>query len=91
MFKELYELAKQLLGLAQDMRQNKAEIKELRQELRELSAAVQWLGQEIRRVSENDAHERDKLVLSLENQLLKNQRALPPKPRIPKKRKKEKK
>jgi len=89
MFKQLYELAKQLLGLAQDMRQNKTEIKELRQELRELSSAVQTLAHEIHRVSENDAHEREKLVLRLENQLLRHERLLPSgKPRTQKKEKK---
>ncbi|MGA9767915.1 MAG: hypothetical protein WBV94_02675 [Blastocatellia bacterium] len=47
MFKQLYDLIKQLLLLAQDTQQNKAEIKELRQELKELTSVVQRLAYEI--------------------------------------------
>ena len=54
-----------------------AEIKELRQELKDLIAVVQRLAYEIHRASENEAHEREKLVLRLENELLKFERRLP--------------
>ncbi len=77
MFKQLYDLVKQLLLLARETQQNKAEIKELRQELKDLTAIVQRLAYEIHRTSENEAHEREKLVLRLENDLLKFERRLP--------------
>ena len=77
MFKQLYDLVKQLLLLARETQQNKAEIKELRQELKDLTAVVQRLAYEIHRTSENEAHEREKLVLRLENELLKFGRRLP--------------
>jgi predicted nucleic acid-binding Zn-ribbon protein len=77
MFKQLYDLIKQLLLLARETQQNKAEIKELRQELKDLTTVVQRLAYEIHRTSENEAHEREKLVLRLENELLKFERRLP--------------
>ena len=77
MFKQLYDLIKQLLLLTQETQRNKAEIKELRQELKELTSVVQRLAYEIHRTGENDAHEREKLVLRLENELLKFERRLP--------------
>jgi hypothetical protein len=77
MLKKLYELAKQLFVLIQESQQNKSEIKELRQELKELTAAVQRIAYEVHRLGENDAHEREKLALRLENELLKFERRLP--------------
>lgn len=76
MFTQLYELIKQLLLIARETQQNKAEIKELRHELKELTTIVQRLAFEIHRTSENEAHEREKLVLRLENHLLKYERRL---------------
>jgi predicted nucleic acid-binding Zn-ribbon protein len=78
MFKQLYDLVKQLLLLTRETQQNKTEIKELRQEFKELTAVVQRLAYEIHGTSENEAHEREKLVLRLENELLKFERRLPP-------------
>ena len=77
MLKKLYELAKQLFVLIQESQRNKNEIKELRQELKELTAAVQRVAYEVHRLGENDEHEREKLALRLENELLKFERRLP--------------
>ena len=60
MLKELYDLLKRLLLVAHESQQNKTEIKELRQEIKDLTAVVQRLAYEIHRVSENEAHEREK-------------------------------
>jgi hypothetical protein len=76
MFKQLYDLLKQMLVLARETQQNKAEIKELRQELKELTSVVQRLVYEVHRTGENEAHEREKLALRLENELLKFERRL---------------
>ncbi len=53
------------------------EIKELRQELDDLTSAVERLAYEVRRNRENEAHEREKLVLRLENELLKFEHRIP--------------
>ena len=51
----------------------------MRQEMRDLTNAVQRLAYEVHRVSENEAHEREKMALRLENALLRSkQRRLPP-------------
>lgn len=76
MLKQLYELAKQLLSLARDTQENKAQIRELQDQVEELTAAVQWIAYELRRVDENNAHEREKLGLRLENALLRFERRL---------------
>lgn len=77
MLKQIYDLLKRLLLVAHESQQNKTEIKELRQELKDLTAVVQRLAYEIHRVSENEAHEREKMALRLENELLKFERGLP--------------
>lgn len=89
MLKKLYELAKQLFLLVEESQRNKTEIKELRQELKELTAVVQRLVYEVHRIGENDAHEREKLALRFENEMLKLDRRLPS--ATPKSSKKEKK
>jgi uncharacterized protein YoxC len=70
--------------LTQRTEQNQIEIEELRQELKELSAAVKELNTtvqrliyELHRVSENERHEREKMALRLENEMLKFERRLP--------------
>lgn len=64
--------------LAEDTKQNKTEIRELRQQLDNLTATVQRLAFELQRRTEHEAHEREKFVLKVENQLLKSGRQLPP-------------
>jgi len=76
MWKQLYEWAKWLVLLAQETRQNRADIKELQQQLEELTTAVQALAYEVRRSKENESHEREKLVLRLENELLRFEQRL---------------
>jgi hypothetical protein len=78
MWKKLYEVVKRLFLLTQAVEKQSKEIAELRQELRDLSAIVQRLEFESKRVSDREGHEREKLELRLENQLLKFQRRLPP-------------
>jgi predicted nucleic acid-binding Zn-ribbon protein len=76
MWKQIYEALKQILLLTQQTEQNRVEIKELRQELDDLTSAVERLAYEVRRDRENGAHEREKLVLRLENELLKFERRI---------------
>ena len=70
MWKKLLDYFAHLLTLAEATRQNKAEIKEIRRELRDLTAAVQSLAHEQRSNRSEQRHEMEKLVLRLENELL---------------------
>lgn len=76
MWKQIFDMAKRLLLLAEDTKRNRDEIKELRQELRNLTAAVERLAYELHRVSEKDDHEREKIELKLDNALLRFERRL---------------
>jgi hypothetical protein len=78
MLRQLYDYARRLLLLKEQTEKNTADIKEIRQELKDLTAAVQRLAYEVQRTRENEAHEREKMVLRLENTLLRFGRGLPP-------------
>jgi archaellum component FlaC len=56
---------------------NTEEIKELQREVRELHSWLERLAYEIKRTQDEDRHEREKLALRLENELLKFERRLP--------------
>jgi len=78
MWKKLYEVLSRLFGLALKVERHDKEIMELRLELRDLTAAVQRLAYQIQRINEREIHEREKIELRLENQLLRFERRLPP-------------
>ena len=82
MWKKLLELFRSQVFLARDVQENKENVARLRQEFDELSDLVERLqyelGGEIRGLREEERHEREKLVLRLENALLKFERHLPP-------------
>ena len=77
MWKQLLSLAARFWRLADESHRNSTEIKELRQQLDELTDKVHALAFELRRVAEHDGHEREKLALRLENELLRFERRLP--------------
>ncbi|HXD30079.1 MAG TPA: hypothetical protein VN643_03115 [Pyrinomonadaceae bacterium] len=77
MWTKVVDLARVLFTFSEGLQQNRADIKELQRELRDLTSVVQQLSHEIRRVAENDSHEREKLGLRLENEMLKFERRLP--------------
>jgi len=52
--------------------------KELQREVRQLSTAVQLIVREMQHQRENEAHEREKMALRLENEMLKFEKRLPP-------------
>lgn len=79
MWKQILDMAKRLFVLAEDTKRNHDEIKELRAEMRRLTAAVERLAYEIHRVSERETSEREKLILQLDNRLLKFEKLLPAK------------
>lgn len=75
MWKQLYEWGKWILFLAQETRQNRADMKDLQGEVEKLTAAMQRLAYEVQRNKENEAHEREKMMLKLENEMLRRQLA----------------
>ncbi len=78
MWRNLFNFTGRLWSLLEDAQQNKTEIKELRHELRDLAVQVRAVVYDVRRVAETDAHEREKMLLRLENELLRFERRLPP-------------
>ncbi|HXU36716.1 MAG TPA: hypothetical protein VN937_10160 [Blastocatellia bacterium] len=77
MWKKLYEVVSRLFALTQKVERHDKEILGLRQEAKDLTAVVQRLVYEIQRISDRETHERDKMQLRLENQLLRFERRLP--------------
>ncbi len=77
MWKKLYEVLSRLLALTQKVERHDKEILGLQQEVKNLTVVVQRLVYEIQRISDRETHERDKMQLRLENQLLRFERRLP--------------
>lgn len=84
MWKQFIEAIKQILFLTQQTEKNREETKELRHQVREMASALERLAYEVHRIGEkvdyanrNEAQEREKLELRLENRLLKFERQLP--------------
>ena len=77
MFKQLGELLTSLLFIARDTRENKEALTQLRREMNELATAVEKLSFEIQRSHDREKLEREKLVLQLENSILRLERRLP--------------
>jgi hypothetical protein len=87
MWNKFFELARWILLLTENTQKVRADLNTLQQDFkrhveksetedRELRAALERLAYEVRRVSEHDEHEREKLLLRIENQLLRL--SLPP-------------
>ena len=81
MWNKLFEIARWIILFAENSKQVRADVNALQQEVkrqndnaeareRELHAAIERLVYEIRRVAEHDENEREKLLLKIENQLL---------------------
>ena len=88
MWKQLYEIANLLFNLGKDLQQNRNDIKLLetemrdltetmQNEIRQLKTAIQHLAYEVQRSKENEAHEREKLALRLEVEMLRAVKQLP--------------
>lgn len=78
MLKSLIEVMKQLLGLAKDTQENRDDIRALQTRLEMVTETLHQVVFELQRVRENEAHEREKMGLRLENVLLRSERSLPP-------------
>jgi len=78
MWKKLYELVERLIRLSQRVSGQERRTEELRQEVRELTRMMNRVVVEINRLSDNQASERERMQLWVENQMLKFERRLPP-------------
>jgi hypothetical protein len=78
MFKQTTEFVGSLLFLSRDTRENKEAIEQLRREMHEMADKLEKLAFEIQRINDREKLEREKLVLQLENALLRIERRLPP-------------
>ena len=76
--KTLFTLVSKVSALVRDNDQTKEQVKVLQQEMEQLSRQVALLAFDLQRVSENELHEREKMALRFENELLKFERRLPP-------------
>jgi hypothetical protein len=88
MWKEFFELLKQIITLGKELDQNRADMKEMRRDLLNLTLVVQRLSDEIKMNSQKEGDEREKNILRLQNELLKFEKMLPPKPKAAKPTKK---
>ncbi len=91
MWKDLIEFTKAVFFLQRDTQQNKEDIKkcernieilqqdvkDIRKEFAKLTVILERLAFEIQRVSDRETSEREKIVLQLENEMLKFERRLP--------------
>ena len=78
MFRSTLEVLLQLLGLANDTKESKEKIKTIHSQMDDMAKLIQTSFYEIGRVEENEAHEREKMALRLENALLRSDRNLLP-------------
>lgn len=68
MLEKLFQAIRDIVFLSEQSRRNTEEIKEIRKRIEDLTLVVERLAFEIQRTRENEAHEREKLVLRLEKQ-----------------------
>lgn len=76
MLEKIVQTTASLLRLAQDVHQNRGEIKELRAEFRDLVTAVEGLKVRMEQVDAREERERQMIVLQLENMLLRSREVL---------------
>jgi hypothetical protein len=87
MFKAIFDNLRFLFTFVEEVRRLRSEQKELRQAVEDmekgylvLSGAVREIAKDFSHLKESEQHEREKLLLRLENELLKFERRLPSSP-----------
>ncbi|MCI0523899.1 MAG: hypothetical protein L0Y75_01430 [Acidobacteria bacterium] len=80
MWRQFFELFRQVLTLTEDTQRNRAEIKELREQNQALTIFVHKLASRIEHIESEGKHEREKTLLQLQNALLQFEKRLPPAP-----------
>jgi hypothetical protein len=86
MLKQFVEYVLDLLNTARDTRSNKEAIAQLRREFDELTKAVERISFQLRGLREEERLEREKLVLQIENALLRMEKRLPSSPDVKKRK-----
>ena len=74
MWKLLADFAKRIAFLTQDTQKNKTDIADLQEQVQELTEKIRLMAYENRRDRENAEHKYEKLILRLENTLLRAER-----------------
>jgi predicted nucleic acid-binding Zn-ribbon protein len=77
MWEKIWDLVTKTVTLAKQTDQNTTDIKELQREMREMHSWLERPAYEVQKTRDDDRHEREKLALRLENELLKFERRLP--------------
>lgn len=77
MIKELTQIFRDLAYFTELGRRNNDELKDLRNRHHDLALGIQQLAMEMERLRENEAHEREKLFLKVENLLAKSEQKKP--------------
>lgn len=77
MWKQLGEFFKHVLFLTQETQKNQDDIRRLEQEMREVKDALKLLAFEVSKLRDNEQHEREKMALRFEIELLRSGRQLP--------------
>ena len=75
---DLLNALKSIVVIADDLKRQDAEIKEMRRELRDLTIIVHALAQDIKNSKEQATQKYENLLLEIENRLLRSEKALPP-------------
>lgn len=90
MVEKIIQIIKDIVFLSEQARRNAEETKELRKRVEDLTLLCERLAFEIQRTRENEAHEREKLLLRLEKGEPKSEKLLPQKKAKPKTKRKPK-
>jgi len=77
MWKQLAEFFQHVLFLTQETQKNQEDISRLVQEMREVKDALTLLAFEVSKLRDNEQHEREKMALRFELELLRSGRQLP--------------
>jgi len=77
LFKQFLEYARYIFSLTSRIEQSQSEVKQLRQEVERLTDMVQNLAYDVRYSLNDEKHEREKIMLKVENELLRFERRLP--------------
>jgi hypothetical protein len=77
MWEKFWNVVAQVISLTEKTDRNTQDIKDLQREVRQLAMVVQQLANDIGRNAEREKYEREKIILTLKNELLMFEKRLP--------------